>query len=62
MNTIMPQSELVKKALRFILEKKETHPCLSITDILDEAGMRFNLSPMEAMELERLLTANQLSK
>lgn len=62
MNTIMPQNELVKKALLFILEKKETQPHLSITVIIDEAGMRFNLSPMEAMELERLVAKSQTCK
>lgn len=62
MTTIMPRNELIKKALIFILEKKETQPHLSITVIMDEAGMRFNLSPMEAMELESLVAKTQSSK
>ena len=47
MTTIMPQSELVKKAVAYISEqRKETSEPLS--KLLDKAGMRFNLSPKEA--------------
>lgn len=51
MTTIMPQSELVKKAVAFInerLKEKDT----PLHTLLDNAGMRFNLSPKEAEMLK----------
>lgn len=54
MPTIMPQSELVRKAAAFLAEQRSQTPCKSLTCLLDEAGMRFNLTPRDAAELERL--------
>jgi hypothetical protein len=55
MATIMPQGELVRKAAGYILEQRAQYPHKQIATLLDEAGMRFNLSPAEAASLERLL-------
>ncbi|MCG8531881.1 MAG: hypothetical protein MI749_14625 [Desulfovibrionales bacterium] len=51
MTTIMPQSELVKKAVAYIQEhlKDQNTP---LHTLLDNAGMRFNLSPKEAEMLK----------
>jgi hypothetical protein len=54
-STIIPQSELVRKALAYIMEQRALNPDKSISGILDEAGMRFNLTPLDAAALERLL-------
>lgn len=54
MPTIMPQSELVRKAAAFLAEQRSQTPRKSLSSLLDEAGMRFNLTPREAAELERL--------
>ena len=56
MATIMPASELVRKAAAFIAEEKELHPEKKLSTLLDEAGMRFNLNPLDAASLERLFT------
>lgn len=47
MTTIMPQSELVKKAVAYIHERRK-EPSQDMRKLLDQAGMRFNLSPKEA--------------
>lgn len=54
MTTVMPQSELVRKAACYIEEclKEGKH----LASLLDEAGMRFNLSPLEAEMLRDLFT------
>lgn len=54
MSTIMPQGELVRKAVAFIAEQREQHPEKSLACLLDEAGMRFNLTPLDATAIERL--------
>ncbi len=56
MTTVMPQSELVRKAAQYIEEcLKEGKP---LPVLLDEAGMRFNLSPRDAEMLRDLFTAS----
>lgn len=47
MTTIMPQSELVKKAVAYIQERRREQP-QDMRKLIDQAGMRFNLSPKEA--------------
>ena len=45
MTTVMPQSELLRKAVAWVAEHQTTGADLS--KILGEAGMRFNLSPKD---------------
>lgn len=45
MTTIMPQSELVRKAAIYIEEERQQGR--SLAALLDDAAMRFNLSPRE---------------
>ncbi|MDD4701362.1 MAG: hypothetical protein PHI96_03995 [Desulfovibrio sp.] len=54
MTTIMPQSELVRKAAAYLAEELNKTPSKSLGTLLDEAGMRFNLTPLDAAALERL--------
>ncbi len=49
MTTVMPQSELVRKAALYIGEMLREGK--DLRTLLDEAGMRFNLSPKEAEAL-----------
>ena len=62
MNTIMPQGELVRKAAAYLSEERSHHPEKSLTTLLDETGMRFNLTPLDAMALERLFQQKPCSK
>ena len=54
MSAIMPQGELVRKALAYITEQRALNPNQSVAHLLDEAGMRFNLTPLDTAALERL--------
>lgn len=54
MSNTIPQSEQVRRAAAFVAADRKTYPDRCLHDILDEAGMRFNLTPLDAQALERL--------
>ena len=54
MSTVMPHSELLKRALSYVNDAKQDNPDKHISAILDEAAMRFNLSPADGEALQRL--------
>lgn len=56
MATVIPQSELVRKAAAHIAEEQAANPEKKLSALLDEAGMRFNLNPLDAAALERLFS------
>ena len=51
MATIMPASELVRRAAAWLAEQRALYPEKSLAVLLDEAGMRFNLNPLDAAAL-----------
>ena len=52
----MPQSELVRRAVVWIGAVSSDNAGRSLSSLLDEAGMRFNLSPLEQRMLLDLFT------
>lgn len=56
MATVMQHEELVRRALKYMLERRQECPVQSMSDLLDEAGVRFNLSPLDQEVLEHLFT------
>lgn len=56
MTSIMPHGELVRKAAAFVAEKRREEPARPLSSILDEAGMRFNLTPLDSEGLRRLFS------
>ncbi|MDL2267499.1 hypothetical protein LJC46_05880 [Desulfovibrio sp. OttesenSCG-928-G15] len=54
MATIMPQSELVRRAFAYVAQTREEAPSKSLSAIIDDASMRFNLSPLDSEALQRL--------
>ena len=48
----LPEGELLRKAVRWISEQQESVPRPSLAKLLDEAGMRFNLSPKDSQFLQ----------
>lgn len=54
MATVIQHEELVRRALNYIAERRQACPGISVYDLLDEAGIRFNLSPRDQEALERL--------
>ena len=57
MSTIMPQSELLRRAVSFINDTQKDEPTKKLTDIIDDASMRFNLSPLDTEALQRIFTS-----
>ncbi|MEF2229537.1 MAG: hypothetical protein V3571_01285 [Pseudodesulfovibrio sp.] len=59
MSTIMPQSELTRKAVAWICEKREECGSLPLSALLEEAAMRFNLGPKDVEFLQRFYKETQ---
>ncbi len=55
-------STKVRDAAKYILERKSENPSLSLTSLLDEAGMRFNLTPLDSEALQRILSDESKEK
>ena len=56
---LIQHKELLRQALQYVMEqKKEGNTPLSV--LLDEAGMRFNLSPLDQESLERLIREREV--
>lgn len=54
MPTVIQHEDLVRRALKYIVERQKERPGTDAGALLDEAGMRFNLSPRDQEALERL--------
>lgn len=57
MTTVMPQGELVRKAVTYISDEREESE-KSLTTLIEDAAMRFNLSPKECDFLTKFFTEN----
>ncbi|MDR2825338.1 MAG: hypothetical protein LBV76_00915 [Deltaproteobacteria bacterium] len=51
----MPHGELLCRALEWLLSEKSHCPDKSWRTLLDDAGMRFNLTPKDDQSLHNLL-------
>jgi hypothetical protein len=56
MTVPLPEGELIRKAVRWVSEQRESDPKPSLAGLLDEAGKRFNLSPKEGEFLLHFFT------
>jgi len=59
MATIMPQSELTRKAVAWICERREEGDLRPLSALLEEAGARFNLGPKDVEFLLRFYKDKQ---
>jgi hypothetical protein len=55
MSEILPEGEEIRKAVRWISEKRKEKEAPPLNKLLEEAGMRFNLSPADTEFLRRFL-------
>ena len=53
MSTPVKHSELVSRALAYIAAKRLEYPGKKLILLVDEAAMHFNLSPLDARQLEQ---------
>lgn len=61
MTTIINHGELVRRAFSYIENERREHPEM-LERLLDEAAMRFNLSPLESEALQRLCSGVVVSE
>ena len=53
---VISPSAKVQEAAKFINEQLNVNPGKSLSSLLDEAGMRFNLTPLDTESLQRIFT------
>jgi len=53
--SIMPQGEDLRKAVKWISEMRQLEPSKDPQKLVEEACLKFNLSPVEAEYLARLV-------
>ncbi|KAB1441073.1 hypothetical protein [Pseudodesulfovibrio senegalensis] len=53
MTTVMPQSELTRKAIKWICESMEKSGEAPLNKMIEQAAARFNLSPLDVEFLQR---------
>ena len=54
MTTIQPEGEQIRKAVKWFSEEKQACPDKSRLKLLEEAGIKFNLSPVEEEYLTKI--------
>ncbi|MDR0826925.1 MAG: hypothetical protein LBN33_03480 [Desulfovibrio sp.] len=54
MSTIVGQSELVRRAFMHLNDLVRDNPGKKVPELVDEAAMRFNLSPLDSEALYRM--------
>ncbi|MDA3918515.1 MAG: hypothetical protein PF690_16290 [Deltaproteobacteria bacterium] len=55
MPTVTPKGENLKKAIKFISEKRQENPDINLNKLVDDAGLQFDLSPKECEFLLRFV-------
>lgn len=56
--TIMPQGENLRKAVQWISEQRQEAPTKSMAKIIEQASLKFNLTPAEALYLEHWICSD----
>lgn len=59
MATIQPKGELLKRAVKWISEKRKQDPECNLSRLVDEAGFQFDLSPKDSEFLLRMVKDEQ---
>jgi hypothetical protein len=55
MSTIQQKSEQLKKAIKWISEKRKQTPDINLAKLVDDAGFQFDLSPKDSQFLLRFV-------
>jgi hypothetical protein len=55
MTTVQPDSENIRKAAKWVIEERKYNPNQSLGKLIEEAGTKFDLSPLETEFLERFI-------
>jgi len=55
MSTLQSQGEQLKKAVKWISEKRKENPDINLAKLVDEASFQFDLSPKDSQFLLRFV-------
>lgn len=55
MSTVQPQGEQLRNAVRWVSEQRAHSPEINLTKLVDEACLRFDLSPKDSEFLTRFV-------
>lgn len=55
MTTILPEGDDFKKAARWIIEEQTCDPKKSLKNLIEEACLKFDLSPLDSDFLDRFV-------
>ena len=56
MTTVQPAGEELRKAVKWISEARQDEPDKKLSKLIEEACMRFDLTPVDAEWLQRTLS------
>jgi hypothetical protein len=59
MTTILSDGEMIRKAVKWISDERQTDQSKKHQQMIEEAAIRFNLSPMEVEYLSNFLRAKE---
>ena len=55
MPTVQPEGEDIRKAVKWISEERKYNPEAKLSNLIQEACLKFDLSPMDAEYLMKML-------
>jgi hypothetical protein len=55
MPTVQPEGEDMRKAFKWISEERKYNPGVKLSKLIEEACLKFDLSPMDAQYLLKML-------
>lgn len=55
MTTVQPDSENIRRAAKWVIEERKYNPNQPVGKLIEEAGNKFDLSPLETEFLERFV-------
>jgi len=55
MTTVQPEEEKIRRATKWLIEKRKYSPERSVVNLIEEACLKFDLSPMDAEFLQRFV-------
>jgi len=60
MTTVQPEGEKIRRATKWLIEERKYSPDRSVAKLLEEACLKFDLSPKDAEFLQRFVKDEKL--
>jgi hypothetical protein len=59
MTTVQPDGEMIRKAVQWISDELKDHPQKKRRTVIEQAAVKFNLSPKDVEYLEKLVMSEK---